>query len=82
MEAENWENWKKKVRLGWRPKMKKNEKKLLGIAIFGCLFTGKDRSIHEWMNGWRQEMTEMETESENVQVSTTHVYKCTYNVEA
>ena len=29
--------------------MKKNEKKLLGItAIFGCLFTGKDRrSIHE-----------------------------------
>ena len=27
-------------------------------------------------------MTEMETESENVQVSTTHVYKCTYNVEA
>ena len=62
--------------------MKKNEKKLLGIAIFGCLFTGKDRSIHEWMNGWRQEMTEMETESENVQVSMTRVYKCTYNVEA
>ena len=60
--------------------MKKNEKKkLLGItAIFGCLFTGKDRrSIQEWMNGWRQEMTEMETESENVQVSTTHVYKRT-----
>ena len=57
--------------------MKKNEKKLLGIANFGCLFTGKDRSIHEWMNGWRQEMTEMETESENVQVSTTHLYKRT-----
>ena len=53
MEAENWKSWKKKVRLGWRPEMKKNEKKLLGTAIFGCLFTGKDRrSIHEWMNEW------------------------------
>ena len=52
---------RKKVRLGWRPEMKKKwKKKLLGItAIFGCLFTGKDRrSIHEWMNGWRQEMTQ------------------------
>ena len=38
-----------------------------------CLLAGKDRSITEWMNGWRQEMTEMESKYiwKHLQVSMT-----------
>ena len=65
--------------------MKKNEKKVIRYYSYFWLFVYRqgssvDSRMDEWMK--TRNDTEMETESENVQVSTTHVYKCTYNVEA
>ena len=56
--------------------MKKNEKKLLGTAIFGCLFTGKDRrSIHEWMNEWMDEDKKWQKWRQSLKM-----YKCQWPV--